>query len=489
MGSTVWVIDRQNFKKILMQSSEEKIKEYKKYLSRVDILAPLLDEERTTLAGALTEIHFSQGESGNSFFILFDGTVAIQVNNSEVSRLSASLEDGTTQTFGERALQNNDVRAATVIVTSEAARALVLDRDTFNALLGPLQALQDGHHGKAKGAGNEAMVQAQTQAETVRRKINRVDLDKLSLLGCGGFGVVELVEHKELKETFALKGLNKGHIIKTQMQQSVMAEKNIMLMSSSDFIIKLFATYNSSQVLYFLLEVALGGELYATYNSKGFWGSEKHAKYYIAGVVFAFEHLHERFVIYRDLKPENVLMNSEGHPKLTDMGLAKFVVGKTYTTCGTPDYFAPEVIATSGQTCAVDWWTLGIFLFELMSGKPPFESQYPMQIYAKVMKGISKVSFPAKCAGPSADLVKALLKKDPAERLPMKPGRTQNIKSHKFFSGFDWEKMFNQQLEAPYKPVVKSATDGANFSASKEDMPPQIHYKDDGTGWDANFAS
>merc|ERR1711862_752563 len=176
------------------------------------------------------------------------------------------------------------------------------------------------------------------------------------------------------------------------------------------------------------MEAMLGGEPYATYNRKGFHGSEKHAKFYVAGVVNAFEHLHDRHIIYRDLKPENLLLNDEGKLKLTDMGLAKFVVGKTFTTCGTPDYFAPEVIATSGQTNAVDWWALGIFLFELMVGKPPFESQHPMQIYAKVIKGIGKVSFPPKCIGPCADLVKSLLKKDPADRLPMRPGKTQNLK-------------------------------------------------------------
>merc|ERR1712018_926270 len=110
-----------------------------------------------------------------------------------------------------------------------------------------------------------------------------------------------------------------------------------MLMTNSDFIIKLYSTYNSNQVLYFLLEVALGGELYATYNRKGFHGSEKHAKYYIAGVVQAFSHCHDRRIIYRDLKPENLLLCDLGHLKLTDMGLAKFAIGKTYTTCGTPD--------------------------------------------------------------------------------------------------------------------------------------------------------
>jgi cGMP-dependent protein kinase len=273
------------------------------------------------------------------------------------------------------------------------------------------------------------------------------------------------------------------------MQDSVMNEKNILMMTNSPFIIKLWETYNGAQSLYFLLEPALGGELYATYNRKSFHGSEKHAKYYVAGTTFAFEHLHERRVIYRDLKPENLLLTAKGHIKLTDMGLAKFVIGKTYTTCGTPDYFAPELIASTGHTNAVDWWTLGILIFELMSGHPPFESAYPMQIYAKVTKGISKVPFPAKCQGPVGDLIRSLLRNEPSERLPMRPGSVQNLKAHKWFEGFDWTSMSELSLEAPYKPVVKSPKDLANFSARKEDMPRQIEYVDPGTGWDKQFAT
>lgn len=266
-----------------------------------------------------------------------------------------------------------------------------------------------------------------------------------------------------------------------------MNEKNIMMMTNSSFIVKLFECYNGSQTLYFLMEPALGGELYATYNRKGFHGSEKHARFYIAGTVCAFEHCHERRILYRDLKPENLLINENGMVKLTDMGLAKFVIGKTYTTCGTPDYFAPELIASTGHTNAVDWWTLGILTFELMSGHPPFESAYPMQIYSKVMKGISKVPFPPKCQGPVGELVKALLKKEPSERLPMRPGGVKNIREHKWYSGFEWEALKNSTMEAPYKPVVKSKKDIANFCARKEDMPRQIEYKDDGTGWDKEF--
>ncbi|CAE7560305.1 lsg1 [Symbiodinium natans] len=120
------------------------------------------------------------------------------------------------------------------------------------------------------------------------------------------------------------------------------------------------------------------------------------------------------------------------------MGLAKICIGKTYTACGTPDYFAPELIASTGHTVAVDWWTLGIFLFELLSGHPPFESSYPMQTYQKIMRGIAKVAFPPKCKGSAEDLVKSLCKHDPAERLPMKKGGSRNIKSHPFYKGFDW---------------------------------------------------
>jgi len=296
-----------------------------------------------------------------------------------------------------------------------------------------------------------------------------------------------MYEHKETGATYAMKALSKGYIVKTGMQDSVMNEKFILMMTNSDFIVKLYETYNGTQSLYFLLELALGGELYATYNRKGLHGSEKHAKYYAAGFTFAFEHLHERNVIYRDLKPENLLLTDKGHIKLTDMGLAKFVIGKTYTTCGTPDYFAPELIASTGHTKAVDWWTLGVLVFELMSGHPPFESAYPMQIYTKVMKGINKVTMPQKCQGHTGDLIRALLKNEPNERLAVKSGGIQNVKNHKFFEGFDWQGMKELSLYPPYEPVVKSKKDLANFCARKEDAPRQLEYRDPGTGWDRDF--
>lgn len=495
VASTVWVIDRQNFKGILAKTADEIASEYVKHLDKVEVLAPLKDDEKLHIAKALSEMLFTkgetifqQGEKGDNFYVLVEGEVVVVKDGKEEAKLTSTRDK--VCFFGERALLTNEPRAATVKVTSEMAKTLTLDRESFDMLLGPLEELKRrGKEGPSRVTGRpEALVAAPPTGKRFGN-ILRKDLKRIGLLGCGGFGAVELVEHVPTTDTYALKALSKGYVVKSGMQQSVISEKNVQLMCDSPFIVKLYETYNGSQSLYLLLELALGGELYATYNKKGFHGREGHAKFYVAGVVFAFEHLHKKKIIFRDLKPENLLLNEKGHIKLTDMGLAKVVVGKTYTTCGTPDYFAPELIASTGHTNAVDWWTLGILTFELMGGHPPFESAYPMQIYQKVAKGINKATFPAKCKGAVEDLIKSLCKKEPSERLPMKKGGTSNIKRHTWFRGFDWEAMENLTLEPPYKPQVKSKKDAANFSARKEDMPPQVPYKEDGSGWDKDFAT
>jgi len=488
VDSLVWVIDRTNFKNILARTAEEITKAHAKHLERVDILKELRAEQRMAVAAALVEMSFCKGETvfeekedGDTFYILYAGEVAVIKDGKVEAKLSATTSKA--QYFGERALLNKEKRQATIKVLSDTAKTLALDRKSFDMLLGPLESLK-------KGVAKPVSATTTSSPEKEKSgKIRRQDLHKLGLLGCGGFGAVELVEHKNTGETYALKALSKGFIMKSGMQKSVMNEKNIQYQCDTPFIIRLYDTYNSEQTLYFLLELALGGELYATYNRKGFHGRIAHAQFYVAGTLYAFDYLHEKKIIFRDLKPENLLLTDKGNVKLTDMGLAKVVVGKTFTMCGTPDYFAPEIIASTGHTIAVDWWTLGILLFELMSGHPPFESAYPMQTYQKVTKGINKVSFPKNLHGPGEDIVKGLCKKEPSERLPMKKGGVNNMMSHAWYKGFKWDKMKELELEPPYKPVVKSRKDLANFSASTNDLPPRIPYKDDHSGWDNDFAS
>jgi cGMP-dependent protein kinase len=366
-----------------------------------------------------------------------------------------------------------------------------MDKVGWDMLLGPLEEIRKrGKTGTGKVGKVIAGGGGQPGGEEKRfGNIKKSDLKVLGLLGCGGFGAVEAVECKKDGQIYALKALSKGYVLKTGMQKSVMSEKNIQLMCDSPFVVKLYETYNIDQNLFFLLEIAIGGELYATYNRKNLWGKLNCARFYIAGTVFAFEHLHNRKIVYRDLKPENLLLNNNGQVKLTDMGLAKVVVGQTFTTCGTPDYFAPEVIGSKGHGAAVDWWTLGILTFELLAGHPPFESPTPQQIYQKVRAGIEKVKFPEATKGTAMTLIKGLCHATPAKRLPMKSGETNNIKQAEWFAGFNWEEMEGVKMTPPYRPAIKSNKDTSNFKARNEDRPPQVAYKDPKTGWDKDFAT
>eukprot|EP00928_Gymnodinium_smaydae_P022820 TRINITY_DN19044_c0_g1_i1.p1 TRINITY_DN19044_c0_g1~~TRINITY_DN19044_c0_g1_i1.p1 ORF type:complete len:500 (-),score=136.07 TRINITY_DN19044_c0_g1_i1:281-1738(-) len=274
------------------------------------------------------------------------------------------------------------------------------------------------------------------------------------------------------------------------MESSIVNEKEIMLRLDSVFIVKLHECYSGKQFVYFLLDVALGGELHSVYYYNELNGDEDHAKYYLGSVFYAFEHMHERHVIYRDLKPENLLLTEHGHLKLTDMGIAKFVVGKTFTCVGTSEYFSPEMISATGHTRAFDWWTFGVLLFELMAGHTPFEAENPAGIYLNVMKGIEAVALPAAMEGDCGDLLYALLKHDAALRLPMRVGGARNIQEHAWFSEFDWQGLADQTLDPPYLPTVENKIDLSNFDTwSPEEMPAQRVYRDKGATWDRNFAT
>eukprot|EP00928_Gymnodinium_smaydae_P005047 TRINITY_DN11740_c0_g1_i3.p1 TRINITY_DN11740_c0_g1~~TRINITY_DN11740_c0_g1_i3.p1 ORF type:complete len:786 (-),score=144.22 TRINITY_DN11740_c0_g1_i3:270-2558(-) len=492
-NSVVWVIARQQFKQVMVNSAAEIWSEHIKYLDKVEILAPLKPREKKKLAEVLKDMLFvkdqtifEQGEDGYLFYILVDGKVAVIVDGKQVATLEASRDEP--QFFGEKALLTKEPRAATIQVLSDTAKTLTVNKRSFEMLLGPLKELQDRG---VDGNKEVATVSGGGVGDRQFGLIKLADLKKLGLLGCGGFGAVELVEHKTTGDTYALKATSKGFILACGMEASIMSEKDVQLSCDSCFIVKLYETFNSQNFLYFLLELALGGEIYATYNKKNLWGNVACARFYIAGVVFAFDHMHGKNIVFRDLKPENLLLNTTGHVKLTDMGLAKVVIGKTFTTCGTPDYFAPELIKSKGHNDALDWWTLGILLFELLSGHPPFESEQPMQIYQKVTRGILKVQFPKACKGTVETLIKGLCAANPNERLPMGKGGSTLIKTHQWYKeiSFNWEDMQSTNMTPPYIPSVKSSKDRGNFSCSKDDMPTQMPYKDPRNGWDKNFAT
>eukprot|EP00439_Symbiodinium_sp_Y106_P046777 s4226_g5.t7 len=277
---------------------------------------------------------------------------------------------------------------------------------------------------------------------------------------------------------FWVVAVGKGHVVQADMQENIMSERNVQLMCDSPFIIKLHATYNRPEHVCFLLEPALGGELHATYNYFWMWGHEACAKFYVAGAALGLEYLHGKKIVFRDLKPRNLLLSAEGYVKLADFSFAKVLPsGRTYSTCGTPNYLAPELLERHGHTHAVDWWALGILAYERMSGHPPFQSATRTQIYAKVWKGINAVVFPNKLNGDVQALVKVLCNSNPTERLPMKKGGIQNIKAQKWFEGFSWSDLESLSMKRPYVPSVTSKLDTTNFRAVyEEEMPPLIPY-------------
>lgn len=493
----VFVIDRLAFKHVLMAANDKKMQDYLDILNNVELLSILMADERSALAEALVEVHYIKGETiikqgaqGNAFYILYDGDVDVRKNGEVVGKLSAKATENKAHTFGERALLKDEPRAASIIVTSDEAHVLALTRDHFEHILGPLEEIML-ETASADKPRRTHLVPALGKAQEEQKKkcqVELADLRRIGLLGCGGFGAVTLELHKQSGEAYALKQLSKGYILKMRTQKGVLREKEIMSLCNSPFIIKLYKTFKSKDHLYFLLEPALGGELFALYHKYRFHGSVSKARFYAAAVVFSFEHLHERNVIYRDLKPENLLLDVKGYCKVTDMGLAKIVIGKTYTTCGTPDYFAPEVVQHTGMTKAVDWWTLGVLVHELLSGHAPFEAKDPMETYQKIVRGVNHVTFVYKDRDPKAvDLVQNLLKHAPNERLPIRVGGVANLKNHSWYKGFDWKSMANLQMAAPFVPKVRGPTDISNFKVHESDMPPQIPYVDPGTGWDDDF--
>lgn len=204
----------------------------------------------------------------------------------------------------------------------------------------------------------------------------------------------------------------------------------------------------------------------------------------------AFEHMHKFKIVYRDTKPENVMIDNVGTLKLVDMDCAKFTPTKTFTVCGTTEYFAPEMISMHGHTFGVDWWGVGILTFELLAGYTPFVADTPIQVYKKVAAGISTVAFPPPIKPMAKAFIEQLLVHSPSDRLPAKPGGIQQMKKMKFWQGVDWEKIKNQTAPPPYVPHVQAKVKAAkHFQPRPEDMPPQIVYEDDGSNWDEGFAT
>eukprot|EP00933_Yihiella_yeosuensis_P027214 TRINITY_DN21107_c0_g1_i2.p1 TRINITY_DN21107_c0_g1~~TRINITY_DN21107_c0_g1_i2.p1 ORF type:complete len:359 (-),score=64.05 TRINITY_DN21107_c0_g1_i2:51-1046(-) len=302
-------------------------------------------------------------------------------------------------------------------------------------------------------------------------------------LGTGAFGRVKFVTFKPTGKIYALKTLKKAAIIKMKQVDHIVSEKQILCELKHPFIVNMYGSFHDPRYIYMVLEYIIGGEFFTHLRKAGRFENEQSC-FYGAQIAAIFEYCHSLNIIYRDLKPENILINADGYLKLTDFGFAKVIEHRTYTLCGTPEYIAPEVLLNKGHGKPVDWWTLGILVYEMVVGYPPFVDEDPMGIYQKILAG--KIAFPKLFHKEAKSLVKKLLQADLGKRYGNLKNGADDIKEHKWFKDLNWTDLLEKKVPASFKPQVKGEADTSNFDdyPDSEEQPPAVNpAQDPFTSW------
>ncbi|KAJ3004548.1 UNVERIFIED_CONTAM: camp-dependent protein kinase catalytic subunit [Siphonaria sp. JEL0065] len=266
-----------------------------------------------------------------------------------------------------------------------------------------------------------------------------------------------------------MKVLNKHDVVKMKQVEHTINERDILARLEYPFLVHMLGSMQDCSNLYFVLEFVQGGELFTFLRKSGRFRNNV-ALFYAGEVVLAVEYLHNRDIIYRDLKPENLLIDSEGHIKITDFGFAKEVPDVTWTLCGTPDYLAPEIIQSKGYGRAVDWWALGILIYEMIAGHPPFYDDDHFKLYEKILA--CKPKFPSHFDPNAKDLVKKILTTDLTKRFGILKNGVEDIKRHAWFADLDWQALEDCKIPAPYLPPIGREGDCSNFDTYPEDHEP-----------------
>ncbi|CAH0556791.1 unnamed protein product [Brassicogethes aeneus] len=286
------------------------------------------------------------------------------------------------------------------------------------------------------------------------------DFNIIKTIGTGTFGRVLLCKNKTSDEYGAMKVLCLADVIRLKQVEHVKNEKHILQEIRHPFIVNLLWCNRDDTCIYMLFEYVCGGELFSYLRNAGRFSTST-GNFYSAEIVSALEYLHSKSIVYRDLKPENLLLDKEGHLKITDFGFAKKLTDRTWTLCGTPEYLAPEIIQSKGHNKAVDWWALGVLIYEMLAGFPPFYDDNPFGIYEKILSG--KIEW-AKHLDPVAkDLIKKLLVQDRTKRLGNMKSGADDVKRHRWFKGIDWQEVVMRRLVPPIVPKIMYDGDSSNF--------------------------
>ncbi|CAG7830151.1 unnamed protein product [Allacma fusca] len=418
----LWAVKRQSFQTIMMKSGMMRQAEYIDFLKSVPIFKKLSDESLNKLVDRIEEMTYENGQ-----YIVRQGARGETFFIIARGRVKVTMKsEGETDEKFVRSLHRGDFFGEKALQGDDLRTANIIcdDEDGVNCLVIDREAFD-------QLISNIEEVRTRYDDATSNRKkidaefamVTLKDLRVITTLGVGGFGRVELVTlASDPRRSFALKQMKKSQIVATRQQEHIKSEKEIMLESSSEFICKLYKTFR----------------------------------------------------------------DANGFVKLVDFGFAKKLQGrKTWTFCGTPEYVAPEIILNKGHDIAADYWSLGVLMFELLTGTPPFTGTDPMKTYNVILKGIEAVEFPRTISRNANNLIKKLCRDNPGERLGYQRGGIPEIQKHKWFDGFNWEGLRSKTLTPPIIPEIRGPIDCGNFDEypPDQDGPPP----DDLSGWDADF--
>ncbi|CAN9502139.1 unnamed protein product [Ophioblennius macclurei] len=308
------------------------------------------------------------------------------------------------------------------------------------------------------------------------------DFTFIQVLGKGSFGKVMLARLNSNERVFAIKVLKKDIILQDDDVECTMTEKRVLsLARDHPYLTQLYCCFQTPDRLFFVMEFVNGGDLmFHIQKSRKF--EEGRARFYTAEITSALMFLHSRGIIYRDLKLDNVLLDKDGHCKLADFGMCKEGIIQGVTTgtfCGTPDYIAPEILQEMLYGPSVDWWALGVLLYEMLCGHAPFEAENEDDLFESILN--EEIVYASWLSTESVNILRAFLNKNPARRLGCvaSEGGESAVTGHPFFTGVDWEKLNRREIEAPFKPRIKTPEDVNNFDPDFTQEEPTLTPIDD----------